>query len=467
MSRTFVIVSVEDVEVRAFLRSALKSDAFRLEECLQESRLLKTLQSSEPSILFLGYPGVIDPFLLAGRARSIVPNAHITLITKEGSEETAIAAMRAGINDYIRFPIEKERISGCLSNDAYTKNPIDIEHGRAPGFKRLVGESEFARKLQVDLRRASASDNNVLITGETGTGKELAAQLIHENSPRRNRPFECINCPALPDTLFESELFGYERGAFTGAVSGYEGKLSQADKGTVFFDEIGDLSLLAQAKILRIIEGKPYHRLGGRRSIRPDVRFLMATNRDLDALVAEGRFRSDLLFRVDAIRIHMAPVRERTEDIVLLLEHIVQMLNKKYKRRVSRVPDSLVELFMRYDWPGNIRELLNVMEVAFANLDRDEIRSTDLPSTFLRKVTTVTSPSSERQRLFEALRSTDWNLSKAARRLCLSRMTIYRKMAKFQISRGGDSPYINTNPLPDQAANARSPVGRDTKVTKL
>jgi DNA-binding NtrC family response regulator len=379
----------------------------------------------------------------------------------------AIAALRAGINDYIRFPYEKDRIVRSLSGDVYTKKDFHIEQPRAPGFTRLVGEGQFARQLQVDLRRASTSDNNVLITGETGTGKELVAQLIHENSPRRNYPFECINCPALPDTLFESELFGYEKGAFTGAVTAYEGKLSQADKGTVFFDEIGDMSLLAQAKILRIIEGKLYYRLGGRRSIRPNVRFLMATNLDLEAMVGEGRFRADLFFRVNATRIHMAPLRERMEDFPLLLENMIQTLNEKYKRRVRRVPEDLVKLLVGYDWPGNIRELFNVMEATFANLDSDEIRSSDLPPMFLRKVTSVTPASSERQRLFEALRSTDWNLSEAARRLSLSRMTVYRKMAKFQISRGSNDPSGYRNALPNQATKRQTPAGRDIKVTKL
>lgn len=440
MSRTSVIVAIEDVEVRTFLRNTLKDDAFRLEECLQEPRLLEIIQSGEPSILFLGYPGVMDAFLLAQRVRSIVPNTNITLITKESSENTAIAALHAGINNYIRFPYEKERIRQCLSCDAFNKNAFNrslfnIEQPRAPGSKRLVGESKFARQLQVDISRASASDSNVLVTGDTGTGKELVAELIHENSSRRDSPFECINCPALPDTLFESELFGYERGAFTGAVSKYGGKLSQAEKGTVFFDEIGDLSLLAQAKILRIIERKPYHRLGGRNAIHPNVRFLAATNRDLEAMADEGRFRRDLLFRVNATRIHLVPLRERKGDIPLLLEDMVQKFNKRYKRRVCRVPKDLVELLTRYDWPGNIRELLNVMEATFGNLTYDEIRLSDLPSAFVRKVTTVTSPSSERERLFEALRSTDWNLSKAAKRLSWSRMTVYRKMAKFQISR--------------------------------
>jgi DNA-binding NtrC family response regulator len=444
MSRTPAIIAVEDVEVRTFIREVLLSNRFPSEECLHERELLQIIGSSEPSFIFLGHPGSIDPFRLAPRVRAIAPTTGITLVTKESSENTAIAALHAGINNYVRFPEEKERLAHSLHRSSYDKRASDgdgrgIKEARATGFKRLVGDSKFARQLQVEIRRAGESDGNVLITGETGTGKELVAELIHENSSRRDRPFECINCPAVPETLFESELFGYERGAFTGAVGAYCGKLSQAESGTVFLDEIGDLSLLAQAKILRVIEGKPYHRLGGRRPIHPDVRFVMATNRDLEAMAAEGRFRTDLLFRVNARRIHLAPLRERKEDIPLLIENITQRFNDRHKRRIGRVPGDVVELLKSYDWPGNVRELFNVMEATFANLVYDEVRLSDLPPGLLSKVTSVTTVGSERERLSEALRLTDWNLSKAARRLSVSRMTVYRQMAKFHISRQIDS----------------------------
>jgi two-component system response regulator HydG/two-component system response regulator AtoC len=436
MSVISAIVAVEDQEVRSFLKTTLERNGLRLEECLQESRLLRILENSNVKFLFLGHPAVTCPFSLAKRVRNIAPNTLILLITKTGSESAAVAAIRAGINNYIRFPSEKEAILRYLHNELDKGKLFTIdEQTPNPPYKRLVGKSQFVHQLRFDLQRASSSDSNILITGETGTGKELAAELIHENSSRRDHPFECINCAALPDTLLETELFGHERGAFTGAINSYEGKLSLADKGTILFDEIGDMSVMAQAKILRIIEGKPYHRLGGRKLIRPDVRFITATNRDLETMTAGGQFRDDLFFRINVNRIHLMPLRERMEDIPLLLKDMISTFNIKYRRRVFTIPKDVLQLFLRHDWPGNIRELLNTIEATYANLTSDEIRFIDLPSGFTQKVTRVTTPGSEQNRLLEALRATDWNLSKAAKRLSLSRTTIYRKMAKFQISR--------------------------------
>lgn len=365
------------------------------------------------------------------------PDTAIALVTKESSENTAIAALRAGIHNYLRFPSEKEEVIRYLDQH-FTKTTRLIRADNGPPgdrFGRLVGESEHARQLKQQLAHVCKIDSNVLITGETGTGKELVAELIHQNSARHQKPFVCINCAALPDTLFESELFGYERGAFTGAMNAYEGKLSLAENGTMFFDEIGDMSLFAQSKILRILEGKPYHRLGGRHPIRANVRFITATNRDVESMMTAGSLRSDLFFRVNVSRIHVAPLRERKQDVSLLLEEMVRAFSRKYKRQISKIPQEVMQLFLKHDWPGNVRELINVIEATFANLACDELRLMDLPPMFLRKVTTVTPRHSEREQFLEALRSSDWNLSKTAKRLSLSRMTIYRKMAKFKISR--------------------------------
>jgi transcriptional regulator with PAS, ATPase and Fis domain len=309
--------------------------------------------------------------------------------------------------------------------------------------KRLLGEGSVMKRIKVLLSRAAASDSTVLITGQTGTGKELAADLIHSQSSRRDKPFVCLNCAALPDSLFESELFGYERGAFTGATQFFEGKLSLADQGTLFLDEIGDLSALAQAKILRVIEGKSFQRLGGRQTIRPNVRFVTATNKDLESMVAQGQFRGDLFYRLNVTRIHMPPLSERLEDLPLLVRDLIAQFNVKYRKTVRALPEDVMRLFMKYEWPGNVRELVNVMESAFAScLQDDQIHFTDLPALLREKVATTAaiSATTEREQLVSALLVTNWNLSKAAKQLSWSRMTIYRKMAKYRISRGpGDS----------------------------
>ena len=429
------IVATEDEEIRSFVTTTLKAGFARAEECLNESRLLRMVQGIRRRILFLDYPAVICPFALAKRIRRVAPNAIITLITKASSEAAAVAALRAGVHHYIRFPSEKGVLLTHLQ-EIYEESPVrTVDDPLNITFRRLLGRSRFIHQLKSDLLCAGSSSGNILITGETGTGKELAAELIHESSSRWRQPFECINCAALPEALFETELFGHEKGAFTGAVGAYEGKLWLANNGTVFFDEIGDMSLQAQAKVLRIIEGKPYQRLGGRQLLRPSIRFICATNRDLESMTARGQFRADLFYRINVHRIHLVPLRERTQDIPVLVANMVDTLNKKYNRRVSTLPKELLQTLLNHDWPGNVRELSNVMEATFSRLASDEIRYADLPPTFTCKVTGVTLLNHEQDQLVEALRSTDWNLSKAARRLSLSRMTLYRKMAKFQISR--------------------------------
>ena len=310
-----------------------------------------------------------------------------------------------------------------------------VDDGDEPlgGGDRLIGVSLPARAMRDSIRRAAATDSNVLITGETGTGKELVAELIHRNSARAKRPMVCINCAAIPDTLLESELFGYERGAFTGAVASTPGKLEQAAGGTIFFDEIGDMSPYAQAKILRAIESREVHRLGGRRPVRLDVRVIAATNRDLDELAMTGAFRSDLYFRLNVARVQLAPLRERQSDIPLLIDHYVREFNRTFRTEVRALePDALARL-LAYEWPGNVRELRNVIESAFGSRPASRITWIDLPEWLRRRLGDDAPAPGEEQRILTALAATNWNKSKAAEKLQWSRMTLYRKLAKYQI----------------------------------
>ena len=237
----------------------------------------------------------------------------------------------------------------------------------------LIGSSLAIWKVKTYLHKVAMTDSHVLITGETGTGKELAARYIHRHSARRAKPLVTINCAALPDGLFESELFGYERGAFTGASSSYSGRLKLADAGTVLFDEIGDMSPYAQAKILRLIETKEVYPLGGRRSIPLDIRIIAATNRDLERQVSKNEFRQDLYFRLNVVRVQLPPLRERKEDIPLLTEHFVQEFGARLGRQIEGFSDEATERLLNYDWPGNVRELMNLVERIF--IDLPEIRS--------------------------------------------------------------------------------------------
>jgi len=298
----------------------------------------------------------------------------------------------------------------------------------------LIGSSLAIWKVKTYLRKVAQTGSHVLITGETGTGKELAAQYIHHHSARRAKPLVTINCAALPDGLLESELFGYERGAFTGATSSYSGKLKLADGGTVLFDEIGDMSPYAQAKILRVIETREVYPLGGRRSVPLDIRIIAATNRDLDQRMASKEFRQDLYFRLNVARVRLPALRERKDDIQLLIDHYVEKFAAQLGRRIEGFSDEAMQLLLRYDWPGNIRELINLIERIFIDPPRAKIAVADLPSSmrYLSPVHQEAAPT-EREILLYTLSQTNWNKSKAAERLHWSRMTLYRKIAKYRI----------------------------------
>jgi DNA-binding NtrC family response regulator len=300
--------------------------------------------------------------------------------------------------------------------------------------RSLIGNSLEIWKLKTYLRKVAMTDSHVLITGETGTGKELAAEYIHQHSTRRAKPLVTINCAALPDGLLESELFGYERGAFTGALSAYAGKLKHADGGTVLFDEIGEMSPYAQAKILRVIESKEVYPLGGRRSIPVNIRIMAATNRDLDREMANAGFRQDLYFRLNVARIKLPPLRERKEDIPLLIDHFAQKFGAEFGRQIEGFTDEALELLKISDWPGNIRELMNLVERIFIDPPAGKINVGDLPDSMqFPKPSRHNAIHEERELLLAALSQTNWNKSQAAERLHWSRMTLYRKMAKHHI----------------------------------
>jgi transcriptional regulator with PAS, ATPase and Fis domain len=297
----------------------------------------------------------------------------------------------------------------------------------------MIGESTATRQLKAYLLRVAQTDSNVLITGETGTGKELAAELIHRNGPRRHRPLVAINCAAIPDSLFESEMFGYERGAFTGAHASQEGKLKQADHGSVFFDEIGDMSLYAQVKILRVIERREVQRLGGR-PLPIDIRIIAATNRPLEE-VSEDRFRRDLFFRLNVARVHLLPLRERRDDIQALARHFIAGFNHMFGRDVRGLSPDAASFFYLHPWPGNIRELKNLIESAFIDLPEEHVALLELPTPLRGIVQRAPHADSEElERIVRALWETNWNKSQAAQRLQWSRMTLYRKMARYQLS---------------------------------
>ena len=350
-----------------------------------------------------------------------------------------------------------------VSRPAGPSNPraVDTPGGsaRTSGLidgHRLIGDSPAMQEIRSSIARVAATDSNVLITGETGTGKELIAELIQQNGKRSKRRYICINCAAIPDSLLESELFGYERGAFTGAQVAGEGKLEGVDGGTVFFDEIGEMSLHAQAKILRLIETRELQRLGAKRSTRVDFRIIAATNQDVDSPASAARFRRDLYFRLNVARIHVPPLRERKVDIPLLLAHSIERFNRQFGRRVEEVEADSMRLLLRYDWPGNVRELKNTVEALFVDAPSGGETRLRLGERMRRHMSVCADADlSEQERLLEALWATDWNKSKTARQLHWSRMTLYRKMVKYQL----DGERARKPPQAAAAGQSRSANG--------
>lgn len=384
-------------------------------------------------VILSGSFAYCQPFLryfAAARTRQALP--PLLIIASSSSEDFAIACLRAGAAEYLQQPLDPkvflESVSRWLPECA--KAPVQCE---LAGGEVLVGGSPVMQALRAQIRRVAATDCNVLITGETGTGKELVAQLIHQNSPRRANPLICINCAAIPDSLLESELFGYEKGAFTGATLANQGKLMAANRGTVFFDEIGDMSPLAQSKILRAIESKEVQRLGASRRYDTDIRIIGATHHNLDDLASAETFRRDLYFRLNVGRIYLPPLRERKGDISALVERMVKDLSKKSGGRVAGVSSAAIRSLNQYNWPGNVRELKNVLERALIMLEGERIEAHDLANVLppMRK-----EPASEKEcemrSLEEALEMCNGNKSKAAERLNWSRMTLYRKLAKYR-----------------------------------
>ena len=364
--------------------------------------------------------------------RSFTSNLPLVALVATSSEDRAIAALRIGLNDYLKLSCATDDVARTVLRWADGESPASSLFARG---KPMIGESKSTCEIRSRIGKAAATDSNVLVTGETGTGKELVADLIHQNGPRHQHPMVRVNCAAIPESLVESELFGHERGAFTGAAMASPGKLQSAGGGTLFFDEIGDMSLAAQAKILRAIENREYQRLGSSRNVAFNARIIAGTNRVLERFLEEDRFRKDLYFRLSVVRIHLTPLRERPEDVPPLIDHFVELLNASFGQSVRGVSDEVRERFMNYSWPGNVRELRNVMESIFLEAPGSVIHYGDVPQIIREHLEDPAAiPLPERARMMAALHLTHWNVTRAAEKMRWSRMTFYRKMARHQIA---------------------------------
>ncbi len=388
------------------------------------------------------------------KIKEIDPNAIVVLITAYGDVQTAVKAIKAGSYDFVEKPFNMDKlnilVSKALETVSLKKEVTELKSRLSSqyGFDSIIGESPQMLKVFDMIKKVAASDaSTVLIQGESGTGKDLVARVIHYQSRRADKPFMEVNCTALPEALIESELFGYEKGAFTDAKTMKKGLFELADGGSIFLDEIGDMKLSTQAKLLKVIEGKNFKRIGGVKDIVVDVRIIAATNKDLQEEVRAGNFREDLFFRLKVIPIYLPPLRERGNDIVLLANYFIDKFNKEFRKNVKGLSKEVEKIFLEYPWPGNVRELKNIIERIMILENAEYIKPEHLPSEFtlddysnIRKIDTINleiPPGGidiediERGLIEKALEITQGNQTRAAKLLNLSRDALRYRMQKF------------------------------------
>jgi DNA-binding NtrC family response regulator len=386
----------------------------------------------------------MDLLALMRQQRPAVP---VIIITGHGSIETAVEAIKKGAFDFVTKPLDEDEllivIRKALAESRKNSELISSYFSEeAPSLYNIIGRSDAIKELLRTVRKTAATDSTVLITGETGVGKELIARAIHTGSSRRNQPFIKVNCAAIPDHLLESELFGYEKGAFTGAVTSKPGRFEIAHKGTLFLDEIGDMPLHLQAKLLSVLQDRAFERVGGVKTIKVDIRVLAATNKDLLEASHAGSFRQDLFYRLNVVPFHVPPLRERIDDLVPLAEHFLEKFKSKHRKSILLISPEVLTAFRSYSWPGNIRELENVVERMVVMSDAEtlvpellpaEIRGitgADDSSSFKGRVENVCR-STEKQMIIDALQKTGHNRTKAAELLGISRRTLQNKIKQY------------------------------------
>jgi len=445
-----VLVVDDEAGVRSALRGVLQDEGYDVEAVNSGEACLDRLGRKRYDVIILDVwlPGM-DGLKTLARLRERGIDTQVVVVSGHGNIESAVRAIKMGAFDFVEKPLSLEKTVLVVRN-ALRQEQLEVENRalRAHVDRRLalVGESYAMAQLREQIAMAAPTNGRVLIYGENGTGKELVAHSVHALSRRRTKPFIEVNCAAIPEELIESELFGHVRGAFTGAVTDRRGRFETADGGTIFLDEVGDMSLKTQAKVLRVLQEQVFEPVGGTSSVRADVRVLAATNKDLPAEIRAGRFREDLYFRLNVIPIFVPPLRDRQEDIPLLADHFMSEFGQEHGRRVKVLDADAVAVLRAYRWPGNVRELRNVLE-RLAIMVRDEtIQSRDLAflnggqvgptERFNLGGAALTLQEArerfEREYILKALAAQRGNMSRTAKALGVERSNLYRKMRAFR-----------------------------------
>ena len=450
-----VLVVDDEPGVRSALSGVLRDEGYQVDAVESGEACLERLarQPYDVVVLDVWLPG-IDGLVTLTRMRERQVDAQVVIISGHGSVESAVRAIKMGAFDFVEKPLSLEKTVLVVRN-ALRQRHLEAENlalrAKVDAQHTMVGESAVMVQLREQVTIAAPTNGRVLIFGENGTGKELVARNIHALSRRRTGPFVEVNCAAIPEELIESELFGHVRGAFTGAVADRRGKFELAHGGTIFLDEIGDMSLKTQAKVLRVLQEQVMEPVGGSTRIRVDARVLAATNKDLTAEIRAGHFREDLYFRLNVVPIFVPSLRDRQDDVPLLAEHFMAMLAREYGRRVKTFEAQAMTVLKDYGWPGNVRELRNVIERLIIMVPGDVITGRDL--SFLdgdrtaqrpaEKIAPITSLHEARDRferdyILRALAANDGNMSRTAEALGVERSNLYKKLRGFGIARRSD-----------------------------
>jgi two-component system, NtrC family, nitrogen regulation response regulator NtrX len=454
-----ILVVDDEAEIRRSLRMILEYEGYDVQEASSGPEGIALIEREPPDLAFLDIkmPGM-DGLETLEKIRQANESLPVVIVSGHGTVSTAVEATKLGAFDFIEKPLASERVLVTIRNaldrtrlqdeNRSLKRAVEARH-------QMVGESVSLRQIWDAIKRAAPTNATVLLLGESGAGKELVARAIHRNSLRSRERFVQVNCAAIPEELIESELFGHEKGSFTGAAEKQIGKFEQADRGTIFLDEVGDMSAKTQAKVLRVLQEGEVERLGSARTIKVDVRVIAATNKDLEAEIERGTFREDLYFRLSVIPIRVPPLRDRREDIPALVKHFVDLFSRENNRRPQRFTPAALEFMQKARWKGNVRELKNTVERLLIMTPGDSIDVDDLRDVVRVETKPVAvdgagnnhvapgtlrefKESAERKFLVEKLRENAWNISKTAEVIGTPRSNLYKKLEQYAITQESD-----------------------------
>ncbi len=450
-----VLIVDDEERIRTILAAILRDEGYEVEAAKDGIEAIERVTSFKPHVMIvdLQMPRM-DGIETIVRIRERFPKAISIILTAHGTIQSAVQAVKQGVYDYLTKPFDNEQMLLVIKRAlevyrlAEEVDQLKSELGKKYGLQSILGDSSVMQEVRQQIRRIAETDATILIEGESGTGKELAARATHYESKRRNNPFIIVDCGAIPSSLIESQFFGHEKGAFTDAREQRIGKFEEAHTGSIFLDEIGELPLDAQTKLLRVLQEREFTRIGGNAPIKVDVRIIAATNKNLEKQVTEGKFRDDLYYRLSVLKLRIPSLRDHTEDVSLYVRHLLEKHAETFGKKVAGISDDALDLLMHREWKGNVRELENVVQRAMLNANGPRIEAADLefleekapgkmlaynPANGLEAYVCSLTEHVERQVILQALQETDWNRTEAAEKLKISRKTLFNKMQQYGI----------------------------------